>query len=257
MSVISAIKAISLGDLTSNAERILLGARSFSAAGLAVNDATAQEATVTLSGTFDIGDVWTVTLGGTPYTYTALAGATNLAGVATALAAVIDASDAYVSTAAGAVITITAAVPATAFTITATATNVTAGTDNQAIAVATTHTSVQSVLTANRLRACIGGVLTAVAATPDITVGGAVLPVSSFRWYLVSVVAAGTMTTYPSTDNVAVLPDLTAGSAPVGAFKVVTDSTHTFTPGTTPLNGAGITTTYFDLSSMPVAGLPA
>lgn len=42
------------------------------------------------------------------------------------------------------------------------------------------------------------------------------------------------------------MPDIAVAEtyAPVGAIKIVTDSTHTFTPATTALDAAGITATY-------------
>lgn len=66
-----------------------------------------QIAEVTLGGLFDPGTIFRVTLGGTPFDYTAVAGDVNLAGVASDLAAVIDASPTYTATAAGQVVTIT------------------------------------------------------------------------------------------------------------------------------------------------------
>lgn len=66
-----------------------------------------QIAQVTLGGLFDPDTIFRVTLGGTPFDYTAVAGDVDLAGVASDLAAVIDASPSYAATAAGQVVTIT------------------------------------------------------------------------------------------------------------------------------------------------------
>lgn len=44
------------------------------------------------------------------------------------------------------------------------------------------------------------------------------------------------------------------GFVPVGVVKVVTNSSTTFTPGTTALDAAGLTVTYFNLFSYPVLG---
>ena len=57
--------------------------------------------------------------------------------------------------------------------------------------------------------------------------------------------------------NENMLPEIPSNQAPIGAVKIATDSTHTFTPGTTGLNATGITDTYFDLSCVPTAGYPA
>ena len=90
----------------------------------------------------------------------------------------------------------------------------------------------------------------------------------STAYYLVVVNAAGTVSTvagnihYDSLvstggDNpAAVLPDAPAGTAVLGALKVVVDSTHTFTPGTTALDAAGVTVTYFDLACIPASVAP-
>ena len=51
------------------------------------------------------------------------------------------------------------------------------------------------------------------------------------------------------------LPPIPATECCVGALKVVTDSSHTFTPGTTAHNAAGVTTTYASLSVIPTAGV--
>ncbi|WOB06471.1 hypothetical protein [Piscinibacter gummiphilus] len=46
------------------------------------------------------------------------------------------------------------------------------------------------------------------------------------------------------------VPNLPAGYVPFGAIKVVTGAT-TFTPGTTLLDAANVTATYFDLAHLP------
>lgn len=51
------------------------------------------------------------------------------------------------------------------------------------------------------------------------------------------------------------VPDLPDGYAPLGVIKIVTDSSHTFTPGTTNLDAAGVTTTYFDVTVLPSGAL--
>jgi hypothetical protein len=49
------------------------------------------------------------------------------------------------------------------------------------------------------------------------------------------------------------IPEPTAGTCPFGMVKVATASTATFTPGTTALDAANITETYYDLAG----GLPS
>ncbi len=48
------------------------------------------------------------------------------------------------------------------------------------------------------------------------------------------------------------VPTLPAGYTPIGAIKVATDGSATFTAGTTALDAAGVTATYFDLALLPV-----
>lgn len=47
------------------------------------------------------------------------------------------------------------------------------------------------------------------------------------------------------------IPDEPAGYTAIGAIKVTTAAATTFTPGTTLLDAAGITATYFDVSVLP------
>lgn len=246
------LSAICLGDLGRAVERSLLGNRALSSAGLGLNSSAAQTVTITV-GAKQTDDVLTVTVNGTAYEYTVLVGDADNAAVATALAALIDASAIVAAAAVGAVITVTASDAAVGFILSAAVT----GTDHATtLAVETTQVSVQAVATANTLQFCVDGVVGSKAATVDIAVGGAVLPVSSSRWYLLSVAADGTLTTTPGDNNINALPPIPAGTAPCGAFKVATDATHAFTPGVTSLNDTGITTTFYNLSVVPTAGHP-
>lgn len=52
------------------------------------------------------------------------------------------------------------------------------------------------------------------------------------------------------------VPDLPRGWCPFGLIKVVTNGTTTFTPGTTALNAAGVTSTFYDLALIPSVGKP-
>jgi hypothetical protein len=71
--------------------------------------------------------------------------------------------------------------------------------------------------------------------------------VSTFCYYLVSVNMAGTITSTKGTDNAYSLPAPPSGNTAIGAFKVGTDASHTFTSGTTDLAATGITASYFDI----------
>ena len=57
---------------------------------------------------------------------------------------------------------------------------------------------------------------------------------------------------YLRLQNSPLIPDLPDGCAPVGVIKVVATGAD-FVPGTTALDAAGITATYFNLSSIPAA----
>lgn len=48
------------------------------------------------------------------------------------------------------------------------------------------------------------------------------------------------------------VPALPAGYCPIGAIKVKTAAATTFTPGTTPLDAAGLTVNFIDLSQLPL-----
>ena len=246
---------ICVGNLETAALRALLGSVCFGKAALTVNDSVGQTATVTIGGTKHTDDVITVTLDGVDFEYTVLVTDADLAAVATALAAVVDASDDYAATADGSVVTIVASDTAVPFTGSVAVT----GTDATTTATyAVTHVSVQGVETDNAITYCVDGVAVSLAATADVYFStGGIIPISSFKWYLVYGTAAGALAVIPGETGVAALPDIPAGGAPVGCFKVVTDATHTFTPGTTALNATGITTTYYDLAVMPTAGIAA
>lgn len=85
--------------------------------------------------------------------------------------------------------------------------------------------------------------------------------------YLMQVDSSGTVTSVKGTEvltanltnGVDVLrwPVPAAGKCPFGAVKVVTAAATTFTPGTTALDAAGITETYYNLSTVPVNPLTA
>lgn len=122
-------------------------------------------------------------------------------------------------------------------------------------AVVAEGTNAATIKTTNAISFMIDGVLYAKAATDNIAVTAAsVQAVSTKCMYLVSITAAGAVvvtkgTAVGASEN-AYLPDLPAGNAPVGAFRIVTDGVTTFTAGTTDIGAAGITETFFDLGAV-------
>ncbi len=73
--------------------------------------------------------------------------------------------------------------------------------------------------------------------------------VNTFCYYLVSINLAGTVIITKGTNNTYALPDTPALNVAIGAVKITTDITHTFTSGTTALDAAGITAQFFDIDA--------
>lgn len=96
-----------------------------------------------------------------------------------------------------------------------------------------------------------------------------VQPISTTVIYVIAVNAAGTVAVVQGSyagQSITFLPDLSkivtgAGGVPaepegytaIGAIKVVTNGSTTFTPATTALDAAGLTVTYFDISTLPMS----
>lgn len=85
-----------------------------------------------------------------------------------------------------------------------------------------------------------------------------VQPISTTAYYIGTLDASGTVRTIPGRNARPIegpiygfLPDIADTQCPFAIIKVVTDSTHTFTPGTSNLNAAGLTVTYYDISVIP------
>lgn len=120
--------------------------------------------------------------------------------------------------------------------------------------------------TTNTVQYCIDGQLYEKAATDDLFVftDTAVQPVSTTAFYALCLDAAGAATVVNGTPvltaaitagtDKAVFPLVGLDVCIIGGVKVVTDSTHTFTPGTTELSAAGITDTYYNFSCIPITG---
>lgn len=123
------------------------------------------------------------------------------------------------------------------------------GTVSGAIAIGTTTTKVNLAAAITFL---CGGVPTAKGITADLwTLTGGVLAISSFRKYRLLLDAAGAASVEASSDaSTAAACDFatrpTDGKTIIGVVTIGTSGAVTFTPGTTALNAAGITTTYLN-----------
>lgn len=252
-------KAIKLGDAEQQVLRTLLGYRALSKAGLAVNSTT-NTYTLTLGGTKQTDDIITVTVateaGSVSDSYTVLVGDANLDAVATALELKIEALTGVASSAAGSVITITPATTTEAITVTATVTKA-SGTPTTTATVAQTIIGAKGIKTANTVSYIVDGHMGSQTTQTNVALTGTTIPVSSYKWYTVSINTDGTVTATPGENGVNWLPAIPTGEALIGAVKVATNASVTFTPGTDGLSKTGVTDTYYDLSVVPAVGYPA
>lgn len=112
-------------------------------------------------------------------------------------------------------------------------------------------TNANTLQTANAIDFVIDGVVYTKAATDNIAMTAcAEQAISTYCMYLVTLDAAGALTVTKGTElatDTAVLPSRPADEAVIGAFKIATDGSTTFTSGTTDLGAVGITETYYDL----------
>lgn len=123
---------------------------------------------------------------------------------------------------------------------------------NAGLAISATTSHVKTVTTVNYT---VDGVFYSLSPSASIDVPALTAQVpSTYAKYLVAVNAAGafsiTQGVQKSTAAEAVLPDLLDGYTPIGYFQVLTDSSTTFTPGTTGLDNAGVTDTYVNIGAM-------
>ena len=113
-------------------------------------------------------------------------------------------------------------------------------------------TTAQKAKTVNNYTFMIDGAFKSLSATDDFwTLSGTTVAVSSWQKYFLCVDASGTASIIEgvqSTTSAAavVLPNLPQAKSVVAILTVATDATHTFVPGTTALNGTGITATFAD-----------
>lgn len=113
-------------------------------------------------------------------------------------------------------------------------------------------TNSATIKTTSTISFSIAGILYSLAATDNIAVTATgVQAISTTLLYLVCVNAAGAVLTVVGTATD--LPAVPSGYCPIGAFKIVTDASHTFTPGTTDMSAAGITATFVDLRMATVS----
>lgn len=114
---------------------------------------------------------------------------------------------------------------------------------------------------------CINGILynKADSATNVPLTAAAIQPVLTKCLYLVCINSSGTISTVKG--DAVLTADLTAGTkvlrwpalpvdlATIGAVKITLASTATFTAGTTALDAANVTATYYDLFAVPATPL--
>lgn len=152
----------------------------------------AQSDSITIGGTFEVGDIYTATVNGTAIPYTSIGGDTN-ATVATNLAALINANPAVTATAVGTDITVSAATAGTSYTLSAV--GATGGVNLTQTATAAVVTANVTALTDNT----IAKATTTANVTPTVTSSPVTLTFSS-KGLLTSPTTAVTITaTWPGT----------------------------------------------------------
>lgn len=142
----------------------------------------------------------------------------------------------------------------------------------------TTGTTTTKVKTANTLTFTVNGVFYSLAGTDDFwTLSGTVVKKGSYQKYLLLVDTAGVASIQEGTQSTvgassvvwtnvdastawaAFLSALGSTKCCAGVLTIATDATHTFTPGTTALDAAGITATFvdgLDQSILPLIATP-
>lgn len=126
-------------------------------------------------------------------------------------------------------------------------------------------TTAQKAKIVNTLQYSVAGNQFSKAATDDFwTLSGTTVAVASFQKYLLLIDTAGAASIQEATQSVVnaasvawtnisglsawapILSVLAGSKAIAGVLTIATDATHTFVPGTTALNGTGITATFVD-----------
>jgi len=116
----------------------------------------------------------------------------------------------------------------------------------------TIATTVTQIKTASAIDYSIGGVLYTKAATDNIAVTAAEQADGTTAYYLICIDSSGTVSAVKGDDD-GDLPEPTSGTCPIGVLKVVV-SGGAFTLGTTDLDDATVTDTYYDIAHVPRAG---
>jgi hypothetical protein len=78
---------------------------------------------------------------------------------------------------------------------------------------------------------------------------------NTFCYYLVSINLGGAILVTKGTNNTYALPATPQGYVPIGAFKIATDESQTFTAGTTAFDAEGITAIFHDIDTGIAASL--
>jgi hypothetical protein len=119
-------------------------------------------------------------------------------------------------------------------------------------------TNANTFKTTNTLAFTNNGVFKSKGATDNLTfsTGHTALAASQACLFAVWINASGTVSTtqgpiVAAGDPCPVPSQVTAGTTLVGLIKVTTDSSTTFTPGSTDLGASGITDVYSDCMDMP------
>lgn len=119
-----------------------------------------------------------------------------------------------------------------------------------ALAIGGTATKVK---VAAAIQFCINNVLYVKAITDDVFTHTnlTVQAAETTKYYLLTLDSSGNG--YITQGTATALPDVPANQCPVGYLKIVTAAATTFTPATDSHAAAGVTTTYVNLSQLPLA----
>lgn len=131
-------------------------------------------------------------------------------------------------------------------------TQILTGTRNHAKAGLAIGTTKSKVKTAVATFYSIGGVMYTKAITDDLFVLAGAAFAGATRIWVLCLDASGTASAVLGTST-SEFPDIPDTVCPIGYIKVVAAAGTTFTPGTTLLDAANITTTYVDVSVLPAS----
>lgn len=123
---------------------------------------------------------------------------------------------------------------------------------NPGLAISSTVDNIKTTTTINYT---VDGVFYSLSPSANINVPALTQQaVSTYAKYLVAVNSAGAFSITKGNSSAraaaAELPNLPDGYAPIGYFQVLTNSSTTYTAGTTGLDDAGLTVTYVNIGAM-------